>query len=335
MYELTDSEAATVLSILSKDGGGEQSDLGSRGIPTSTFYATRRKIYDAGWLTDKYVPDPRAAGVQSIDCVLAQPDPTERARLERAWASSAETVLLWSGLNSLLAIFFRRGGGPSRVAEGTTVSVSRDTGSVPVYFDYSRSWSRFIRVERQTSYPRSLPIRSPGEPEASRAVAEVTLLDQRKEGQPEGPYRWHSSARLSQSQRRLLERGAVRSRTFLNLDALPPYDGRALGEIALLTGELRNGVSSADVLASLNNECAVSPFLLADDGTRLLLLALGQVRADSSKRAKVPRATAPVVATLGAVLKDIRMVVERTDSVRKLVDHRYDLLFSSAVAPGS
>jgi hypothetical protein len=44
---------------------------------------------------------------------------------------------------------------------------------------------------------------------------------------------------------------------------------------------------------------------------------------------------APVAATLGAVLKYIRMAVERADSVRKIVDHRYDLLFSSAVAPGS
>ncbi|MCI4340549.1 MAG: hypothetical protein L3J73_04715, partial [Thermoplasmata archaeon] len=329
----TDSEAATVLSILSKDGGGENSDLGSHGIPTSTYYATRRKIYDAGWLTDKYVPDPRAAGVQSIDCVLAQPDPTERARLERAWASSAETVLLWSGLNSVLAILFRRSGGAPKVADGTTVSVSRATGSVPVYFDYSRAWSRFVRVERQTSYPRSLPIRDPAEPETSPALAEMTLPDGGEEGRPAGGHRWHSAARLSPSQRRLVERGAVRSRTFVNLDALPPYDGRALGEIALVTGELRKGFSAADVLASLNNECAVSPFFLADDGTRILLLALGQIRADSSKRTKVPRATAPAAATLGAAQTDIRMAVERTDTVRKIVDHRYELLFPPTVAP--
>ena len=334
MYELTASEAVTVLSILSKAEDGENSDIGSHGIPTSTFYATRRKIYDAGWVMDRYVPDPDATGVRSIDFVLAQPGPTDRARLERAWGSSADTVVLWSGLNTLFGVFFRRNGGPAKVADGTTVSASRDTGSVPVYFDYSRPWSRFIRVERQTSYPRSLPTPSSGESASSHGVAELLALEQGEEDRPGASHRWHSTSRLTPAQQKLVDRGAVRSRTFLNLESLPPYEGRALGEVVLLTGELRKGVSSAEVLAALNNECAVSPFLLADDGTTLLLLALGQVSAESSRRRKLPRATSPVAATLGAALKDLRMAVERADSIRKIIDHRYDRLFSTAAGPG-
>jgi hypothetical protein len=336
MHELTASEAATILSILSKDSGTENSNIGPSGIPTSTFYATRRKIYGAGWLSDRYVPHPWAIGVRAIDCVLVRPGPAERIRVEWDLGSSAENVVLWSGLNVLLGIFFRQNGEARKIENGTTVSITADSGSVPVYFDYSRSWSRFIQVERETGYPRSFGDVLPRtERPVPSAAPGLILQDQNGGGEFPPAHRWHSSAGLSRIEQRLLERGIIRSRTFLSPDAVPPYDGRALGEIVFLTGELRDGVSSADVLSGLDGQCHVSPILLADDGTKVLILALGQVGADASIRTKVPRAAGPVAATLDSLLKDLQMTVEHVDSLRKLVDHRYDRLFPRPPGAGA
>ena len=340
MHELTASEAATVLSILSKDGGTDISEPAPSGIPTSTFYATRRKIYDAGWLSDRYVPQPWAAGFGAIDCVLAKPGPAERARVEREWGSSPQNVVLWSGLNVLFGIFFRPKGDAPKFDHGLTISISSDSGSIPVYFDYSRSWSRFIRVERETGYPRSLGGDVPqSERSPPSTVPGLILRDQDGGGLSPPAHRWHSAAGLSRGEQRLIDRGVIQSRTFLNPDVVPPYDARALGEIVFLSGELRKGVSSVDLLRELNGQCHVSPFLLADDGSRVLLLAFGQVGTSTAKRTTVPQAAGPVAATLDSALKNLEMIVEHTDCVRKPIDHRYDRLFprprSAGAAPPS
>lgn len=336
MHELTASEAATILSILSKDRGTENSEIDPSGIPTSTFYATRRKIYAAGWLSDRYVPHPWAIGIRAIDCVLLRPGPAERIRVEWELGSSAENVVLWSGLNVLFGIFFRQDGKVREIENGTTVTITAESGSIPVYFDYSRSWSRFIQVERETGYPRSFRGVLPRTERAVPPAVPGLILQDQNGGGPSSPaHRWHSSSGLSRIEQRLLERGVVCSRTFLNPDATPPFDDRALGEIVFLTGELREGVSSADVLSGLDGQCHVSPIFLADDGTKVLILALGQVGARASIRTKVSRAAGPVAATLDSLLKGLQMTVEHIDSLRKLVDHRYDRLFSRPPSAGS
>jgi hypothetical protein len=328
MHELTASEATTLLSVLSRGGGGGISEIDPLGIPPSTFFATRRRIYAAGWLTDRYVPNPWAIGVLAIDCVLAKPGPADRARLERDWAASASNVILWSGMNVLLGIFFRQDDRAPGIENGNTVSIAAGSGSLPVYFDYSRAWSRFIRVEKETGYPRPLGVAlPPTDGSTPSAVPGLILEDQEDGSPPPRARRWHSLAGLSRSEQRLLECGVVRSRTFINLDAVPPYDGRALGEIVFVTGELREGVTSADVLGALNNECRVSPLLLAEDGTKILIPALGQVGAGASRRTRLRRAAVPVAATLDSMLTNLQMTIEHTDSVRRLIDHRYDRLF--------
>ncbi len=325
MHELTVSEAATILAILSREGLGDNADIAASGIPASTYYATRRRIYEAGWLSDRYLPNPWASGVASIDFVLAHPGPADRGRLEREWASREGNVLLWSGPNVVLGIFFRPNAEAPSPEDGSRISVTPDAGSVPVYFDFSRPWARFIDVERETLYPR--PLQPPAgalERTSASKVRELVASDQAGKGEPSAPHRWHSTTDLSRGQQRSLERGLVESRTFLNLDSLPPYRGRELGEIVFLTGRLREGVSSTDVLGSLDRDCRVSPFLLADDGSQVLLLALGQVATAVSRRTRIPRATHSVASTLDEALKGVQMTVEPTWSVMRPTDHRYD-----------
>jgi hypothetical protein len=324
MYQLTAAEAATVLAVLSRRAGAPSSEVDAPGIAPSTFYAVRRKIYDAGWVVDRYVPQPWALGVTAVDCVLIRPRPSERPRLEAAWASAPENVVLWSGSNILFGLSFRHNGQAPQGVDGHFVSVTAEKGSIPVYFDYSRPWSRFVRVERETGYPRPLgQAKTPAPPSPSAALAE--LLDQDHEGGA-GPLKghaWHSPSKLPRNLARLTERGLVESRTLLNLDALPPYDDRTLGEIVFLAGELRHGTSPTDVLGALNNECRVSPLFMAEDGTKVTMIALGQLDATASGRTRVPRAAQNVAETLESVLEVTQLTIERTDGLRRLVDHRY------------
>lgn len=331
MHELTASEAAVLLSLLCRDGREETAGLSAAGVPVSTFYATRRKIYDAGWVSDRYVPNPWTTGFHRVDCVLAQPGPSERTRLEREWGSSGENVLLWSGLNLLFGVFFHRRTDGGEVGSGSRISITADKGALPVYFDYSRLWSRFTRIERETGYARSPGAAgTPVSRSSLSTVHELTLADQKPVGPPDRPHRWHSSAGLSRRQQQLLDHGDIRSRTFLNLDGLPPFDSRALGEIIFLTGAFRKGVGSQEVLAALTNECRVSPLLVADDVEKILIIALGQVESAAPQRTKVPRAAESVTSALDARLGDLQMLVEHAGSLRQLVDHRYDRLFSTA-----
>lgn len=333
MYELTTSEAATILAVLARDPELQSSDLGRLGIPPSTFYAVRRKIYEAGWLSDRYLPHPWAYGVEAVDFVLASPPPSERSRIETEWGRSSANVLLWAGLNVLFGVFFRRPGAPPPSAEGARVTITPSDGSIPVYFDYSQSWSRFIRAGGGTGYPRG----SGGAPPRAghaRGSAMSQLLGEDAgaiHAHPAGNG-WHSPSGLTRPQRLLLERGEVQSRTFLDVGALPPYQGRVLGEIVFLTGKLREGASATEVLGRLNNDCQVSPVLMAADGASVMLCALGQVGVGTPHRTKIPRAAQHVADALDSSLRDLRMTIEPTGSVRTVIDHRYDRLIG---APGA
>ena len=330
MYELTASEGATLLSILARDGEEQNVDLRWPEVPASTFYATRRKVYKAGWLTDRYVPNPWATGFSAVECVLASPPASERNRIEKEWEASPANVVLWSGPNLLFGVFFLRSANATPAEEGTRVSVTPTSGSIPVYFDYSRPWSRFIGVDRVTGYPRSVGgAATHTERSRTSALPELLHLDGPVEVASSPGHPWHSPTALPRNQRLLLEWGLARSRTFLNVGALPPYEGRLLGEMIFIKGKLRGGVSASNVLSELNQRCRVHPFLLTDDGTTLLLIALGQIAADEPRRRRVHSAAGPVVATLGSLLEDIRVTVERTDSLQNVVDHRYDRLFPS------
>ena len=328
MHELTTSEAAIILSVLARAGEDQSSDLAQLGIPDSTFYVTRRRIYEAGWITDRYIPHSWAAGFSAVDCVLAWPGPAERSQVERDWTASQNSVLVWSGLNVLLGVFFRRDGRAPEFGDSVWVSITPSSGSIPVYFDYSRPWSRFVRTEIETGYPRSL-----GEPVTHTGLARTSAFSGLLDHEPAGEdasrkgHRWHSPGALPRNQRQILHSGLVQSRSLLNVDALPPYEGRTLGEIVVLSGKLRDRTSATDVLGALNNDCQVSPLLLVEDGKKLLLVALGQLGSNEAKRTKIPRAVRPVIAALSARLENIQMAIEPAESVRKLVDHRYDRIF--------
>lgn len=330
MYELTASEASTILSVLSRRSSFDGTELDLRGAPASTFYATRRRIYDAHWLSDRYVPNPWPVGLGAVEFILATSGPVERGRLERELATSPQTVVLWVGVNLLFAVRFCREAPESPREDCASISVVPGAGSIPVYFDYSRAWSRFVGIEGETGYPRALGRSVPAD-DRTRGAALATALAETPSEATAGPrtHLWHSPTAVTRGLQRLLDKELVQSRSLLNVGGLPPFENRTLGESVFLLGELRQEVSPSEVLSTLHNECNVSPILLAENGTEMLIVALGQLVADADRRTRAPRAKGHVVQTLSAALKHLRMAVERNDGVHVSVDHAYGRLLSA------
>ncbi len=328
MYELTESEGATILSILAEAGPREVPWRDPREIPESTYYAIRKKAYDGGWLTDRYVPNPWVLGFSAVEAILVRPGISERASLERAWAASPSNVVLWSGLNSLFGVFFRREGEETMPDEGARLRVTPTSGSIPAYFDYSRLWSRFIGREGTTGYPRSLATAG-HHPERAHphAMEELFRRDRGPERPAVPPRPWHPPSGLPRSQQRLLDWGLLQDRTFLNAERLPPFRGRIPSEVVYLQGRLRPGFGGGEVLSRLSSACGVSPFLVADDGHRILIATLGQLESEGAGRRRVSATAQPVLPTLERMVDDVEVTIERTDSLRKVTDHRYESLF--------
>lgn len=302
-----------------------QHDLGPEGIPESTFYAIRRKAYEEGWLIDRYVPNPWATGAVSLECILAKPGASERAALEKEWAESPENVLLWSGLNSVFGVFFRKSPDPKPPSNSFSVGVTRTTGSLPAYFDYSRLWARFLGANLSTGYPRSLAFAPDRELKERQTLLRNLLALNVPAGPTPTPRRnWHTPSGLPRSLQRLLDWGVAQSRTFLNAEAVPPYQGRVPSEVVFITGNLKPGSSGGSVLAELNQRCNVSPFLVADNGRAILIVTLGQLMTEAAGRRKVRTTARPVLSTLEPLVGDVQVTIERVDGMKKIVDHRYD-----------
>lgn len=329
MYDLTASEGATILSVLSRGPRLESSEVELHGLPASTFYAARRKIYSAGWLTDRFVPNPWAVGAEAVDILVASPGLSDGGQLERELVASPATVVLWAGVNALFAVRFRRKGDTSPVAVRASVSVKPDVGSIPVFFDYSRSWSRFIDTDRETGYPRSLGSATPPSDRAARgALSEMLASDGTGNGENPAGHPWHSAGAVTRAQRRLLDADSVQSRTILNVDRVPPFDDRALGEVVFITGELRTATTPGTLLGTLHNDCKISPVLFAADRERVVIIALGQLESGATRRTKIARASAHVAGVLHTALRNAETMVERSDGVRIEVNHRYDRLMN-------
>jgi hypothetical protein len=107
---------------------------------------------------------------------------------------------------------------------------------------------------------------------------------------------------------------------------IPPYKGHVPGEVVFISGTLRTGVSGGHILVTLNEKCNVSPFLLIEDGRTALTGTIGQLEATSTGRRRVHSTSRPVLDTLVPLMENVQLTIEPVDSLRKVVDHRYDRL---------
>jgi len=343
MRALTDSEARVIAVLLAARPDHERERLRQVGIPRSTYHAVRRRAYEEGWLRDRYIPHPVPLGLPWITLLVARPYADRSVQFTEAVSSDPGNVLLWTGAQAAVAAFFHaQASEPQRLlqrleslrlaAPPLAFTVLADGPTVPVYFDFEGLWSHLAGFEGTLEYPHGLGGAVAGEADGPEAVGltahqrwavrellrrPFSAADQGRGGHLVGPFG------LPYSQRRLLARGWITHRTFLEPSRMPPYQGRAADQIVLISGTPRPGARPEVLFATLTRESRVYPFLFVVGPTRWLLGALGgstptPVESRADRR--------PVLPTLREYLEGIEIVQESAASFTSPVDHRYDRL---------
>ncbi len=332
MRELTDAEYRTLLAVLSYPEETEQSRLRRSGLPSSTYHVAKRRLYELGWASDRWVPQPGPLGLRGVEITLSRPFSGDRGPLEARLQEDATCVLLWSGVHCVLSVrFLRSEGAPTgkravrpMPAELARLEVLREdpTAMLPVYFDFAGLWAHFGAEAPPEGYPRGLDLRSPAVSAQERHAALQALL---RGNEPEAhwtAHRWTSLLRLPRSQRRAVQRGTISAWTFPQLSEIPPMEGRRIGEVIFVVGSTHKG-GPTDLLNALTKECGVFPFLFVSAGGRTLVGGVGQTSGRSPGRVTLRSARRPVLGVVHQHLEQVEILIEPVESLRAIVPHRY------------
>jgi hypothetical protein len=347
---LTDSEARTIAVLLAARPDRERERLRQAQIPRSTYHAVRRRAYEEGWLWDRYIPHPVPLGRPFVTFLLARPYADRAAEFSHAVAADEGAVVLWSGAQTSVAVFFHPRAGDGRklsdrfvkerwIAPPLQVTVSTDAPTVPVYFDFEGLWCHLAGLDGTLAYPHGLggvlPGRSDEPPVPLTSHQEWALGEllrrpfagaaQGRGGHLVGPFG------LPFSQRKMLLRGWISHRTLLEPGRLPPYQGKAADQVFLISGTPRPGARPEELFALLTRDCRVFPFLFVVGSDRWMLGALG-----GSSPPPVPQSDRrAVLPTLRESLEGIEILQEAAVNFSGVVDHRYDRLLPANTPGGT
>jgi len=336
---LTKGEATVLLSLLGADWSEtERSRIRASRIPRSTYQEAKRRLYQEGYLLNRFVPDPHALGLRGFRFLLARPFVDEMAPVVKLLAEEPHTVTLWVGPTVLFAVqgIPWEGGDRPPMApalgglSGTVVDLASTDlpEQTPILFDFEGAWARVAGSSAPRRYPRGVAC-PPGrgdEPHATLtprlAVALRELLAR--------PFDESVVARnvalvaapfLPRSQRHVLAQGWATWRVLPALTKTLAHDGRELRQLIFVVGRLRPGLELRDVTDVLARRTGASPFLVSTDGSQVLLGALGGVGARGSSG---PGGS--VLGTLRAALNDLQIVREDLANLQARLDLRFDRL---------
>lgn len=336
MRDLTLGEATVIRSALASDLGSERERLHRTQLPATTYQRGRQRAYAEGWVFDRYVPDPVRLGCSSITFALVQPFADRRRELQARWEANPNAVLLWCWPETLFGVFWSRGPGdvlpiPSEkgwLRTEFTLTADPRQPEIPSYFDWEGAWSRLMALRGSYAYPHSLP------PVISRSANPSSLSDSDRQGlallmnrsldrPPEGEPLRVSPFFLPRSQQRLLGRGMVEQRTFLDPKTVPRYNGRGIERLVFLQGTLRVGASPERLFHRLTS-IQVYPVLFATDRSKVLMTTLSP--APPPGEPGLPKMN--VLANLEEFLESIQVEREPVGSLEVPVNHRYDRLLT-------
>lgn len=307
-------------------------------LPPSTFAAVRRRARGAGWLVERFLPNPVLLGRSRLTFALAhRPSPLDRTLWPR-WQEVAGAAVVWRTPEVLFGVFQEvpPQGAPSIERElGRTSQYDRsfhlpvDLGrpTVPVYFDFEAVWGQVVGSSGTVGYPRAWPLTSvldPGPrdsitPRWRRRLGEALAGPAGLPSDTVGPMRFRGSPGVLRAARR---RGWLDERAFLQPSALPAFGAWSIKEVVFAYGPLRQEIRAEIVFRTLLERCGVAPFLFATDERSVLVGLLAP--APRSLGEGGPRAS--VRATLEGMLE--RLGVERlpADAMEVVVNHRYEAL---------
>lgn len=337
MEALTRAEGSVLLSLLGADPQEtERSRIRASGLPRSTYQEAKRRLYQEGYLLNRYIPDPHLVGLQGFRVLVARPFVNELSALARKLEEDRTTVTLWVGPTTLLAVQGvpekTRGFPPASDLPGTlaSVRVTPHPDQLPVFFDLEGTWARVAGAAGPRRYPQGVPHRSLDlgdrakvPPRVLQGVRDLLArpfgpgLSAREESQLAAPF-------LPRSQRLALAQGWASWRVLFSLSKKLECEGRELRQLILITGRLKPSVRLRDLTGALAQRTGSCPFLAASDGTQVVLGALGGVGA----RAEGARGGS-VLGTLNARLDDLQVVREDLSTLEARVDLRFDRLVTA------
>ncbi len=347
MRALTEAEARVIATLLAARPDRERERLRQAAIPRSTYYAVRRRAYSEGWLHDRYVPDPSRIGFPYATFVVARPFLDRYADFlgARPTAGLVE-VALWASPQISLAVFFHadpdaganavaRWQSQRILASATRLTVPLAAPSVPVYFDFEGLWDHLVGLDGTSSYPHGLGGARPDvfgsaapdpppTPHTRWAFGHllgrpVAAAERGEDGHLLGAFG------LPFSERRLLAKGWVTHRVFLEPSRLPPYMGRAADRVHFISGVPRPGARPEQAFETLTAECRVFPFLFVVAPDRWLFGALGGSSPETGPGDEARRRRS-VIGVLRDAMEGIEIVHDASESFSMAINHRYDRL---------
>jgi hypothetical protein len=334
---LTSAEARVIASLLAADSIPERDRIRASGLSPRTYETARRRIFAAGWVYERFVPDPMAWGRPTLHFELTRPEPGTEADATERLGRTDGAFHVWRGSGLVFSASFRGETPGTGLPARSTLSAAKDASwqmdvdlrrpSVPIFFDLEGAWSRVLGVAPRV-YPRPLPTWSGGRPPdhgrpPAALLREAEVLIQR----PFAPGGGASSGRHLGSWiglgggRRALSTGLVQRRCFLDLPRIPGFDGWQLQSLGFLTGELRAGQRPETVYRELLSDGGMTQFLFATDQKSVLIGALAPAPPPASTR---PRTRISEILTKR--LEGWGLVGTPVASLSAPVDHRYDRL---------
>ncbi|MCI4352952.1 MAG: hypothetical protein L3K14_06140 [Thermoplasmata archaeon] len=340
MRALTESEARLIRALLAAPGDSERELLDETRLPRSTYHAVRKRVYEEGWLRIRFVPHPACFELPFVTIALAHPFAESAVDLMERWSRPESNVILWGGAGLLFAVYLHHSRDEARrltsgladeAMRSRSFFLTTDTGppSLPIYFDYEGVWSHLAGIPGSSQYPRplspSFPARSrspvgPPSPGLIRSARNLVLRPVVADHEGRSGH-FLGLLGLTRPEHRLLDDGWVFRRMLPDFSVLPPYQERRADQVVFVRGEILEGSTPAKLLQGLTEKCRVYPFLLAHDGTTLVVGTAGQ---SGPTPPAIDGSRPSVLGTLQEHLRRIEVDSEWVTSLTPVVDHRYD-----------
>jgi hypothetical protein len=334
-------EAKVIATLLAADALPERDRIRSSGLSPRTYETARRRIFAAGWVYERFVPDPLAWGWSAMQFTVVQPGAGRESLWSDRLSKPSGVFHMWRGENLVFAARLltdshnpRPGGPELALAPGArrwelTVDLRKPT--VPIFFDFEGAWSRIAGSAGPRVYPRPLPRwRAGATPEvlapASALKRDAGELVRRSfSGSAESGLRGHLGSVVGfRAGRRALHTGIVARRSFLDLSRLPGVGDWRLRSVGFVYGTFESNAVPESLYRDLLHDGGVTPFLFATDEKSLLIGALSPAPRPSGPR--VRRRTTEIFSER---LSNISLVGTPVSSLSAPVDHRYDRALSS------
>ena len=342
--ELTDNEVSVIRTILSSSTESEEERVRRSGIPRTSYRDAKQRIYAAGIIEDRYVPDPRCSKVDRISFYLAHAQPGRAHELAQRLAAVPGAVVVWYGATSVFGEIFHSSEGngqrftneivPSWSSIGETkihLTIQPNRTAVPIYYDYEGAWSRFACRSGTKLYPRALSTLSPaswsGTVGRSVRPADVEELVRRPFQTDENQRSAHlmGPASLPRSKRRLVLSGVVNWRPFLVPEMVPEYHGWRITDVVFVYGVMKEPGGLRSLYQDLVGSCAVFPFLMASDDRQLLMASLSTGPTPDGKDHPRSGPRDNVTRKLGEHLSSFQFLREPLETLQRELSHRYDM----------